>query len=122
MTLKPILKYCLYIQYFIIHMQYSELHCITNFTFLRGASHPHELVTMASNLGYRALAITDECSLAGVVKAHVATFNRNIKLIIGSEFKIDSHKVIVLVTNRNSYSKLSSLITLFIIVENFPSS
>ena len=93
-------------------MQYSELHCITNFTFLRGASHPHELVTMASNLGYRALAITDECSLAGVVKAHVATFNRNIKLIIGSEFKIDSHKVIVLVTNRNSYSKLSSLITL----------
>ena len=97
-------------------MQYSELHCITNFTFLRGASHPHELVTMASNLGYRALAITDECSLAGVVKAHVATFNRNIKLIIGSEFKIDSHKVIVLVTNRNSYSKLSSLILRSIVI------
>ena len=92
-------------------MQYSDF--TASLTLLFFVELPsHELVTMASNLGYRALAITDECSLAGVVKAHVATFNRNIKLIIGSEFKIDSHKVIVLVTNRNSYSKLSSLITL----------
>ena len=51
---------------------YAELHCLTNFTFLRGASHPEELVERAARLGYSALAITDECSLAGVVRAHVA--------------------------------------------------
>ena len=44
---------------------YAELRCISNFTFLRGASHPHELVERAHALGYRALALTDECSLAG---------------------------------------------------------
>ena len=46
-------------------MPYAELHCISNFTFLRGASHPEELVVRAQELGYAALAITDECSLAG---------------------------------------------------------
>ncbi|PXW23331.1 error-prone DNA polymerase [Paraburkholderia caballeronis] len=51
---------------------YAELHCLTNFTFLRGASHPGELIEQASEHGYRALAITDECSLAGVVRAHSA--------------------------------------------------
>ncbi|MEC5408090.1 error-prone DNA polymerase [Paraburkholderia sp. MPAMCS5] len=51
---------------------YAELHCLTNFTFLRGASHPHELVGRALSHGYSALAITDECSLAGVVRAHTA--------------------------------------------------
>ena len=51
---------------------YAELHCISNFTFLRGASHPHELVEQADALGYSALAITDECSVAGVVRAHMA--------------------------------------------------
>jgi error-prone DNA polymerase len=49
---------------------YAELHCLTNFSFLRGASHPHELVEQAMSRGYSALAITDECSLAGVVRAH----------------------------------------------------
>ena len=53
-------------------MPYAELHCVSNFSFLRGASHPEELVAEAARQGYRALAITDECSLAGVVKAHVA--------------------------------------------------
>ena len=47
---------------------YAELHCLSNFTFLRGASHPGELVQRASELGYRALALTDECSVAGVVR------------------------------------------------------
>ncbi|NIF56589.1 error-prone DNA polymerase [Burkholderia sp. Ax-1724] len=51
---------------------YAELHCLSNFSFLRGASHPHELVERAMSLGYRALAITDECSLAGVVRAYTA--------------------------------------------------
>ena len=51
---------------------YAELHALSNFSFLRGASQPEELVEQAKRLGYRALALTDECSLAGVVRAHVA--------------------------------------------------
>ncbi len=50
--------------------RYAELHCVSNFSFLKGASHPEELVLRAVELGYAALAITDECSLAGVVRAH----------------------------------------------------
>ena len=48
---------------------FAELHCKSNFSFLYGASHPDELVAQAGELGYRGIAITDECSLAGVVKA-----------------------------------------------------
>ena len=51
---------------------YAELHCLSNFSFLRGASHPDELVPRAQALGYTALAITDECSLAGIVCADLA--------------------------------------------------
>ena len=51
---------------------YAELHCLSCYSFLRAASHPHELVERAAALGYSALAVTDECSLAGIVKAHVA--------------------------------------------------
>jgi error-prone DNA polymerase len=51
---------------------YAELHCISNFSFLRGASHPEELVERALALGYTGLAITDECSFAGAVRAHLA--------------------------------------------------
>ena len=64
-------------------MQYSELHCITNFTFLRGASHPYELVNTASKLGYKALAITDECSLSGIVKALIANYRHWLPLLEG---------------------------------------
>ena len=68
--------------------QYAELHCVSNFSFLRGASHPQELIERADQLQYRALAITDECSLAGVVRAHQAIKDQKLKtrLIIGSEF------------------------------------
>ncbi|MDA8420796.1 MAG: PHP domain-containing protein, partial [Pseudomonadota bacterium] len=59
---------------------YAELHCVSNFSFLRGASHPGELVEQAVTLGYAALAITDECSLAGVVRAHMAARDRPIRL------------------------------------------
>jgi error-prone DNA polymerase len=93
-------------------MNYAELHCVSNFTFLRGASHPQELVQAAFELGYKALAITDECSLAGVVKAHVAAQNCGLPLIIGSEFQLDSQRLIALVTNRKAYAELSALITL----------
>ncbi len=51
---------------------YAELHCSQQLQFLRGASHPDELIAHAKWLGYRALALTDECSVAGVVRAHVA--------------------------------------------------
>ena len=64
---------------------YAELHCLTNFTFLRGASHPEELAERAARLGYSALAVTDECSLAGVVRAHVAAKEHGLKLIVGTE-------------------------------------
>ncbi len=67
---------------------YAELHCCTNFSFLRGASHPEELVERAYALGYSALAITDECSLAGVVRAHVAAKECGLKIIIGAEFAL----------------------------------
>ena len=91
---------------------YAELHCITNFTFLRGASHAEELISRATRLGYSALAITDECSLAGVVRAHVAAREHKLKLIIGSEFRIpDGPKVVLLATDREAYGNLSQLIT-----------
>ena len=69
-----------------ILIDYAELHCLSNFTFLRGASHPEELVRQAYTLGYRALALTDECSVAGIVRAHVAARACKLPLIIGSEF------------------------------------
>src|SRR6202044_710354 len=85
---------------------YAELHCLTNFTFLRGASHPHEMVKQAVELGYEALAITDECSVAGVVRAHVAAKGQRLKLIIGSELRLTcGMKLVVLATNRRGYGR-----------------
>ena len=91
---------------------YAELHCLSNFTFLRGASHAEELVVRAKALGYSALAITDECSFAGVVRAHVAAKEHGIKLIIGTEVQIvDGPKLVLLATNRESYGHIAALIT-----------
>ena len=91
---------------------YAELHCLSNFTFLRGASHPEELVTRARELGYAALAITDECSLAGIVRAHVAAKACGLKLIVGSEIRFaDGPNIVLLATDRNGYGNLSELIT-----------
>ena len=67
---------------------YAELHCRSNFSFLTGASHPAELVERAKSLRYSALAITDECSLSGVVRAHVAAREAGLHLIIGSEMRL----------------------------------
>ena len=55
-----------------MRLSYAALHCLSNFSFLRAASHPEELVQQATALNYAAIAITDECSVAGVVRAHVA--------------------------------------------------
>ncbi|ALP52899.1 hypothetical protein Tel_06865 [Candidatus Tenderia electrophaga] len=92
---------------------YAELHCISNFTFLRGASHPEELVARAARLGYRALALTDECSLAGGVRAHVAAKQHDLQLLIGSRLQLDDGlRLVLLATDRRAYGRLSSLISL----------
>ena len=92
---------------------YAELHCLSNFTFLRGASHPEELVETATKLGYEALAITDECSVSGVVRAHMAAKESGLKkLIVGSEFHLESAlKLVVLAQSRVGYASLCRLIT-----------
>ena len=88
--------------------RYAELHALSNFTFLRGASHPEELVETAAALGYEALAITDECSMSGIVRAHMAAKQYGLqKLIIGSELRLQSgRKLVVLAQNRNGYAAL----------------
>src|SRR5688572_19149037 len=97
---------------------YAELHCLSNFSFLQGASHPEELVERAQALGYKALAITDECSLAGVVRAHNEAKERGFHLIIGSEMRLhmpgscEPHAHLVLLAQtRRGYNNLSHWIT-----------
>jgi error-prone DNA polymerase len=91
---------------------YAELHCISNFSFLRGASHPEELVHQAAELGYAALAITDECSLAGVVRAHLAAKDHDLGLITGTEIRLaDGPNLVLLATDREGYGNLAELIT-----------
>ncbi|MGE5453429.1 MAG: error-prone DNA polymerase [Acidobacteriota bacterium] len=100
---------------------YTELHCVSNFSFLRGASHPEELIARAIDLGYSGLALTDECSLAGVVRAHQAWKEirdeknaHDFKLIIGSEFLVHDNtpfKLVVLACRRQGYGQLCEFIT-----------
>ncbi|MGI9309410.1 MAG: error-prone DNA polymerase, partial [Gammaproteobacteria bacterium] len=92
---------------------YAELHALSNFTFLRGASHPEELVRTAAALGYEALAITDECSVSAVVRAHMAAKDAGLgKLIIGSEVRLENGlKLVVLARNRQGYAQLCQLIS-----------
>jgi error-prone DNA polymerase len=95
---------------------YAELHCLSNFSFLRGASHPAELVTHAHELGYRALALTDECSMAGVVRAHEAAQalpqDRRLQLIVGAEFRCsEGLQLVLLAPEQRAYAQLCQLIT-----------
>jgi len=93
-------------------LRYAELHCLSNFTFLRGASHPEEQVRQAAELGYAGLALTDECSLAGVVRAHSVARKLPLQLVIGSEFKLDDDlKMVVLASDRKAYGALAALIS-----------
>ena len=98
---------------------YAELHCLSNFSFLRGASHPEQLIERAIALGYSALALTDECSLAGVVRAHhAAKAHGDFHLVIGSEMRLHlpqsgephAHLVLLAQTMRG-YANLSRWIT-----------
>ncbi|MEA3122464.1 MAG: error-prone polymerase [Paraburkholderia sp.] len=97
---------------------YAELFCFSNFTFLHGASHAEELAERAAQLGYAGLAITDECSLAGVVRAHDAAKRANLPLVIGSYFKLvnadgaPTFGLLLLAQNREGYGNLCELITL----------
>jgi error-prone DNA polymerase len=94
-------------------MRYAQLFTTTNFTFLKGASHPAEYIYRAAELGYDALAITDECSLAGVVKAYVASDEVGLKLIIGSRFSLSNGMdLIAIAPSRAAYAELSGFITL----------
>ncbi|MGC1523549.1 MAG: error-prone DNA polymerase, partial [Steroidobacteraceae bacterium] len=115
---------------------YAELHALSNFSFLRGASSPAELVEQAQQLGYRGLALTDECTLAGAVRAHVAARQHGLPLIIGTELTcVDERggrtpeptpagrpqgegqdgpsqlKLVALATDRASYGAMSRLIS-----------
>ena len=95
-------------------MSYAELYCQSNFSFLQGASHPEELVLQAAKLGYSALAITDECSVAGVVRAYREIKEKQlaIKLIVGAKFQLeDGLKLILLSPNRQGYAELCRVIT-----------
>nr|WP_315231833.1 error-prone DNA polymerase [uncultured Albidiferax sp.] len=96
---------------------YAELWCLSNFSFLRGASDPSELVERAKALGYSALALTDECSLAGIVRAHVAAKEYGLRLLVGSQFQVHCDTqtrpftLIVIAANRNGYGNLCEFIT-----------
>ncbi|WP_201777862.1 error-prone DNA polymerase [Pseudomonas sp. ES3-33] len=91
---------------------YAELHCLSNFSFQRGASSALELFQRAKKQGYQALAITDECTLAGIVRAWQAARSVDLPLIIGSEIRIENGpKLVLLVENLEGYQHLCRLIT-----------
>ncbi|RON08722.1 error-prone DNA polymerase [Pseudomonas brassicacearum] len=91
---------------------YAELHCLSNFSFQRGASSARELFERAKRQGYQALAITDECTLAGIVRAWQAAKALELPLIIGSEMRIENGpKLVLLVENLEGYQALCRLIT-----------
>ena len=95
----------------------AELLCCSNFSFLRGASHPDELVARAKAMGYTALALTDECSMAGIAQAHVAAKRAKLPLIVGSQFRVQGpadtgdFTLVLLATSLNGYGNLCEFIT-----------
>jgi error-prone DNA polymerase len=108
-----------------MQIPYAELHCLSNFSFLRGASHPEELVERALELGYCGLALTDECSFAGSARAHLALRDvransqarhpqaASFQLLHGTELQLtDGPQVVLLAQNREGYGNLSELVTL----------
>ena len=91
---------------------YAELHCLSSFSFQRGASQPEELVARAAALGYAALAITDECSVAGLVRAHTEAKKFGLKLLPGAEFALHGFTVIVLPRHLQGWGNLCEFISL----------
>ena len=94
-------------------MSYIELQTTTNFTFLRGASHPEELVEQAAAYGYAAIGIADRNTLAGIVRAHAAAKKSGIRIIVGCRLELlDGPSLLIYPTNKIAYSQLSNLLTL----------
>ncbi len=92
--------------------RYAELHARSNFSFRRGASHPGELVRRAAALGYSAIAITDECSMAGIVRAWEAAREYSIRLIVGTELRtVDGLTLVLLAPDQHAYTQICRLIT-----------
>jgi hypothetical protein len=96
---------------------YAELHCRSSFSFLTGASPPEDLVERAAALRYTALAITDECSLSGVVHAYEQAVESGLHLIVGAEMRLEAGiggvpmRLVLLATTRRGYGNLSQWIT-----------
>ena len=94
-------------------MRYTELQITSNFSFLRGASHPDELAVHAAALGYTAIAISDRNTLAGIVRAHAAAKQQGIRIIVGCRIDlIDGMSLLAYPTDIRAYSRLSNLLTL----------
>jgi error-prone DNA polymerase len=91
---------------------YAELHCLSDFSFHRGAASALQLFERAAACGYTALAITDECSMAGIVRAHEAAKRTGLRLVVGNEIRIeDGPKLVLLVETKAGYERLCRLIT-----------
>ncbi len=94
-------------------MSYTELQVTSNFSFLRGGSHPEELVKEAIRLGYKAIAITDRNTLAGIVRAHVAAKGKDFRIIPACRLDLlDGPSLLAYPTNQAAYSRLSTLLTI----------
>jgi error-prone DNA polymerase len=93
-------------------MKYAELQVTTNFTFLRGGSHPEEMVNQALALGYTEIAITDYNTLAGIVRAYTATKGKNIRIIPACRLELrDGYSLLAYPTNKEAYARLSGLLS-----------
>ncbi len=93
-------------------MHYAELQVTSNFTFLRGGSHPEELIDWAGKLGYRAIAITDRNTLAGIVRAHAEARDKNIRFIPACRLDLlDGPSLLAYPTSLSAYANLSGLLS-----------
>jgi error-prone DNA polymerase len=94
------------------NMSYTELQITTNFSFLRGGSHPEEIVEQAIALGYKEIAITDRNTLAGIVRAHIAARNKNIRIIPACRLDLlDGSSLLAYPTDKEAYARLSALLS-----------
>ncbi|CAN5699324.1 error-prone DNA polymerase [soil metagenome] len=93
-------------------MNYTELQITSNFSFLRGASHPEEMVEQALAYGYTSIAITDRNTLAGIVRAYAATKSKNIRVMVGCRLDLtDGHSLLAYPTDKAAYERLCTLLT-----------
>ena len=93
-------------------MSYTELQITTNFSFLRGGSHPEEIVEQAIALGYKEIAITDRNTFAGIVRAHIAAKDKDIRIIPACRLDLlDGPSLLAYPTNKKAYAQLSTLLS-----------